>query len=167
MNRLSREKQVQVLKSLIEGNSIRATVRLTGAAKDTVIKLLVAAGSACADYQDRTLRNLKCKRIQCDEVWSFCYAKDKNVPTKKQGKFGYGSVWTWVAIDADTKLVPAFMVGNRDGQTAKIFIDDLAGRLAYRIQLTTDGLKLYVDAVEGAFGADIDYAMLVSCPRNK
>jgi len=160
MNRLSREKQVAVLKSLIEGNSIRATVRLTGAAKDTVTKLLVAAGSACADYQDRTLRNLKCKRIQCDEVWAFCYAKDKNVPADKQGKFGFGSVWTWTAIDADTKLVPAFMVGNRDGYTARVFIDDLAGRLANRVQLTTDGHRAYLDAVEGAFGSNVDYAML-------
>lgn len=161
MNRLGREKQIQVLKSLIEGNSIRATVRLTGAAKDTVTKLLVAAGSACADYQDRILRNLKCKLVQCDEVWAFCYAKDKNVPADKQGKFGFGSVWTWTAIDADTKLVPSFMVGNRDGLTARIFIDDLKSRLAGRVQLTTDGLRVYFEAVEGAFGADIDYAMLI------
>lgn len=161
MNRLSREKQVQVLKSLIEGNSIRATVRLTGAAKDTVTKLLVAAGNACANYQDGALRNLNCKRIQCDETWSFCYAKDKNVPADKRGKFGFGSVWTWVAIDADTKLVASFLVGNRDAVSARMFIDDLAGRLAGRIQLTTDGLRVYINAVEASFGADIDYSMLV------
>lgn len=160
MNKLSREKQVQVLKSLIEGNSIRATVRMTGVAKDTAIKLLVAAGSACADYQDRVFVNLKCKHVQCDEVWAFCYAKDKNVPAEKQGKFGFGSVWTWTAIDAETKLVPSFMVGNRDLKTAQLFIDDLAGRMANRIQLTTDGLRVYVNAVEDAFGANIDYAML-------
>lgn len=105
--------------------------------------------------------NLKCKRIQCDEIWAFCYAKDKNVPADKQGKFGFGSVWTWTAIDAETKLIPAFTVGNRDARTARIFIEDLAGRLANRVQLTTDGLKVYLEAVEGAFGCDIDYAMLI------
>jgi len=161
MNRLNREKQIQVIKSLIEGNSIRATVRLTGAAKDTVIKLLVEAGNACANYQDRVLCNLKYKRIQCDEIWAFVYAKEKNVPADKKGHFGYGDVWTWVAIDADTKLVPSFMVGNRDGQTARIFIDDLKNRLAHRVQLTTDGLRVYLDAVEGSFGSEIDYAQLV------
>jgi IS1 family transposase len=160
MNRLSREKQVQVLKSLIEGNSIRATVRLTGAAKDTVTKLLVAAGSFCAGYQDKTFRNLTCKRIQCDEIWAFVYAKQKNVPAEKRGKFGYGDVWTWTAIDADTKSVPSFQVGNRDLQTARMFIDDLASRLAHRIQLTTDGLRVYVNAIEDAFGCEIDYAQL-------
>jgi hypothetical protein len=118
-------------------------------------------GPACAEYQDKALRNLTCKRIQCDEIWAFCYAKDKNVPADKQGKFGFGSVWTWVAIDADTKLVPSFMVGNRDAQSAIIFIEDLAGRLGNRVQLTTDGLRVYLNAVEGAFGCDVDYVMLV------
>jgi IS1 family transposase len=127
---------------------------------NTVLKLLPEIGSGCADYQDSTLRNLKCKRIQCDECWSFCYAKAKNVPSEKRGQFGYGDVWTWVAIDADTKLVPSFMVGNRDLQTARIFIDDLASRLTNRIQLTTDGLRVYLDAVEGSFGCEIDYAIL-------
>lgn len=161
MNKLSREKQTQIIASLVEGNSLRATARMCDVAFNTVLKLLPEVGSACAAYQDRTLRNLKCKRIQCDECWTFCYAKAKNVPTSKRGEFGYGDVWTWVAIDADTKLVPSFMVGNRDGQTAKIFIDDLKSRLAGRVQLTTDGLRVYLEAVEGAFGADIDYAMLV------
>lgn len=115
---------------------------------------------ACAEYQDKALRNLKCKRIQCDECWSFCYAKDKNIPADKQGKFGFGSVWTWVAIDADTKLVPSFMVGNRDLPSARLFIDDLASRLAIRVQLTTDGLRAYLTAVEESFGAGIDYAVL-------
>ena len=146
--------------ALVEGNSLRSTARLCDVAFNTVLNLLPDIGHACAEYQDKTLHNLKCRRIQVDECWSFCYSKQKNVPEKKKGQFGYGDVWTWVAIDADTKLVPSFMVGNRDGQTAKIFIDDLKNRLATRIQLTSDGLKVYLDAVEGAFGADIDYAML-------
>jgi len=111
--------------------------------------------------EDQLSETSRCKRIQCDEIWSFCYAKDKNVPEDKKGIFGYGDVWTWVALDADTKLVPTFMVGTRDSKTAKIFIDDLAARLANRVQLTTDGYKVYLEAVENAFGGDIDYAMLV------
>ena len=161
MNKLNSTKQSQVIAALVEGNSINATVRMTGVAKHTILKLIADVGSACADYQDRTFLNLKCKRIQCDEIWQFCYAKQRNVPAEKQGRFGYGDVWTWVAIDADTKLVPSFMVGNRDLQTARIFIDDLKSRLANRVQLTTDGLKVYLEAVEGAFGTEIDYAMLV------
>src|SRR6266568_2784952 len=152
MNRLNRTKQAQVVAALVEGNSVNATERMTGVAKHTILKLLADLGSACAEYQDRSFSNLKCRRIQCDEIWQFCYSKAKNVPEKKKGQFGYGDVWTWVAIDADTKLVPSFMVGNRDGQTAKVFIDDLAGRLAHRVQLTTDGLKAYLDAVEDSFG---------------
>jgi IS1 family transposase len=161
MNRLSREKQAQIIAALVEGNSIRATARMMHVSKDTVLKLQVEAGYASADYQDRTFHGLTCKRVQCDEVWAFCYAKQKNVPSEKQGKFGYGDVWTWTAIDADTKLIPSFTVGNRDAASARILIDDLAGRLKSRIQLTTDGLKVYLEAVEGAFGTDIDYAMLV------
>lgn len=139
---------------------MRATARMCDVSFNTVLKLLPEVGSACADYQDRTLRNLKCKRIQCDECWSFVYAKAKNVPEEKRGRFGYGDVWTWIAMDAQTKLVPSFMVGNRDLQSARIFIEDLASRLAHRIQLTTDGLRAYLDAVEGSFGCEIDYAML-------
>src|ERR1039457_6590513 len=161
MNKLSREKQVQVIAALVEGSSINSTVRMTGVSKVTILKMLEALGPVCADYQDRTFRDLKCKRIQCDEIWAFCYAKEKNVPAKKKGQFGYGDVWTWVAVDADTKLVPSFLVGNRDGHSAKMFIDDLAGRLAHRVQLTTDGLKAYLEAVEGSFGCDIDYAQLI------
>ena len=161
MNRLSREKQSQVIAALVEGNSINSTVRMTGVAKHTILKLIADLGSRCADYQDRVLRGLKCRRIQCDEIWQFVYAKEKNVPDRARGKFGYGDVWTWVAIDADTKLVPAFMLGNRDAQSAQMFIDDLKGRLANRVQLTTDGLKVYLEAVEGAFGADVDYAQLI------
>lgn len=161
MNRLSREKQAQIVAALAEGNSIRATARMVGVSKDTVVKLQVEAGYAAADYQDRVFHNLKCKRVQCDEVWAFCYAKEKNVPAEKKGQFGYGDVWTWAAIDADSKLVPSFTIGNRDARTAQILIDDLASRLAHRIQLTTDGHKAYLEAVEGAFGCDVDYAMLI------
>lgn len=161
MNKLSNEKRTQIVAALVEGNSLRATSRMCDVAFNTVLKLLPEIGRACADYQDRALRNLKSKRIQCDEIWSFCYAKEKNVPSDKKGQFGYGDIWTWVAIDADSKLVPSFMVGNRDLQTARIFIDDLKNRLANRVQLTTDGLRVYLDAIEGAFGADVDYAQLV------
>ena len=161
MNKLSGEKRTQVVTALVEGCSINATSRMTGVAKNTILKLLAQVGIACADFQDRVLRNLTCKRIQCDEIWQFCYAKEKNVYAEKKGQFGYGDVWTWVAIDADTKLVPSFMLGNRDSRTARIFIDDLASRLATRVQLTSDGLRVYLEAVEGAFGSEIDYAMLV------
>jgi IS1 family transposase len=161
MNRLSREKQAQMLSVLVEGNSLRSTSRICDVAFNTVLKFVPEIGKACAEYQDKTLRNLRCTRIQCDEIWSFCYAKAKNVPEEKKGQFGYGDVWTWVALCADSKLVPAWLVGNRDAETASIFMEDLASRLANRVQLTTDGLKAYIDAVDGAFGINIDYAMLV------
>jgi len=161
MNKMSRDKQARIIHALVEGNSLRATARMCNVAFNSVLNILPQIGMACAEYQDRVLRGLKCKRIQCDECWTFCYAKAKNVPADKKGHFGYGDVWTWVALDADTKLVPSFMVGNRDLQTARIFIDDLKERLAGRVQLTTDGLRVYLDAVEGAFGSEIDYAMLV------
>jgi transposase len=157
MNKLNRTKQSEVIAALVEGNSIRAIERMTGVAKHTILKLIKDVGIAAADYQDRTLRNLKCRKIQVDEIWQFVYAKQKNVPEEKKGQFGFGDVWTWVAINADTKLVPSFMTGNRDAKSATMFIDDLASR----VQLTSDGLKVYLEAVEGAFGADIDYAMLV------
>lgn len=161
MNKLSQAQQEQVVAALVEGNSIRATVRMTGVAKNTIAKLLLEIGHVCYNYQDRTLRNLTSQRIQCDEIWSFCYAKEKNVPEELRGKFGYGDVWTWVAIDPDTKLVPSYMVGDRGATTAKAFMDDLASRLANRVQLTTDGHRVYLNAVEGAFGSNVDYAMLV------
>lgn len=161
MNKLSTEKQGQVVAALVEGNSIRATVRMTGVSKNTIAKLLVELGAACADYLDKALVNLNCKRIQCDEIWSFCYAKEKNVPQEFQGKFGYGNVWTWVAMDADTKLIAAWMIGARDAGTAYAFVQDLAKRLSHRIQLTTDGHRAYLSAIEDAFGSEIDYAMLV------
>jgi IS1 family transposase len=134
---------------------------MTGASKVTILRLLEAIGPACATYQDKALRNLTCKRIQCDEIWQFCYAKEKNVPADKQGQFGYGDVWTWVAMDADTKLVPSWLLGGRDAGTAHEFVEDLAVRLANRVQLTTDGYRVYLNAVEDAFGSDVDYAMLV------
>lgn len=161
MNRLSREKQAQVIAALVEGNSIRATVRMTGVAKNTIAKLFVDLGKVCAEYQDKALRGLTSQRVQCDEMWAFCYAKEKNVPEDKKGRFGFGDVWTWTAIDADTKLMISWLVSDRSACTAKQFIDDLAGRLANRIQLTTDGHKTYLQAVEGAFGWNVDYAMLV------
>ncbi len=161
MNKLSTAKRVQIVSCLVEGNSLRATARMCDVAFNTVLKFIPDIGEACAEYQDKAFRNLKCKRIQCDEIWSFCYAKAKNVPKDKRGTFGYGDVWTWVAIDADTKLVPSYMVGNRDAQSARFFIEDLASRLANRVQLTTDGYRIYLGAIENAFGGDIDYAMLV------
>ena len=161
MNKLSIKKRAQILGMLVEGNSLRATSRIADCSINTVTKLLVDVGTACAEYQDKGLRNLPCKRVQCDEVWSFCYAKEKNVPAEMKGQFGYGDVWTWTAICADTKLIASWMVGRRDGEAAKEFIADLAGRLANRVQLTTDGHKPYLQAVEDSFGVDVDYAMLV------
>jgi IS1 family transposase len=161
MNRLDTARRVMVIRCLVEGSSIRSTVRLTGVAKNTVTKLLVEIGAACSEYQDRNLRNLSCRRLQCDEIWSFVGAKDKNVPAEKKDQFGVGSVWTWTAIDADTKLIPCWMVGPRDGGAATEFMQDLAGRLRHRVQLTTDGHKPYLDAVGDAFGCDIDYSMLI------
>lgn len=161
MNRLTPQKRKQVIASLVEGNSIRATVRMTDVAKNTVVKLLKDLGEVCTKYQDEAFRNLPCKRIQCDEIWSFCYAKEKNVPEDKKGVFGFGDVWTWTALCADTKLVPSWYIGRRDLEAATLFMEDLAGRLANRVQLTTDGHKAYLDAVEQAFGLDIDYSILV------
>lgn len=166
MNRLSTKQRAQIVGCLVEGMSLRSVERITGAARNTVTKLLVDLGRACAAYQDKAFRRLKCKRIECDEIWSFVYAKAKNVPEEKQGQFGYGDVWTWTALDAETKLVPCWMVGRRDIETATAFIGDLAGRIANRVQLTTDGNKPYLEAVEGAFGPNIDYAMLVKLYGN-
>jgi IS1 family transposase len=160
MNRLATEKRAQIIGSLVEGNSIRATCRMTGAAKNTVTKLLVDLGAACAEYQDRTLRYLPCTDIQCDEIWSFCYAKQKNVPHEHRGEYGYGDVWTWTAICADTKLVPSWLVGERTTDDAWTFMDDLQQRLANRVQLTTDGYRSYLTAVAVTFGQDVDYAQL-------
>ena len=161
MNKLNPSKQVQVVSALVEGCSIRATVRMTGVAKNTIVKLLVDLGAACSNYLDEHLVNLSCKRVQVDEIWSFCYAKAKNVTPEIAAKNPFaGDVWTWVAIDADTKLIPSWIVGPRDGVTARIFVNDLARRLANRIQLTSDGLSVYLAAVEKAFHGEVDYAML-------
>ena len=161
MNRLSIERRAQVIGALVEGNSIRATCRMTGTAKGTVLRLLSSVGQACADYQDATLRDLTCQTIQCDEIWAFCHSKAKNVPLDKQGEFGYGDVWTWTAIDADSKLVPSWLVGLRDAGYAYEFMTDLASRLSHRVQITTDGHRPYLMAVEDAFGSQVDYAVLM------
>jgi IS1 family transposase len=161
MNRLPLERRAQIVGLLAESNSLRSTSRLADVSINTVTKLLLDVGAAGEEYPDRTLRNLKCKRIQCDEIWAVVYAKAKNVPEEHKGEFGYGDVWTWTALDADSKVVPSWAVGRRDGFTAAAFIRDLADRLATRVQLTTDGHKPYLEAVEGAFGSEIDYAMLI------
>lgn len=160
VNVLSTEERARIVGCLTEGMSIRASVRVTGAAKNTIVKLLVDLGRACAEYQDRTLVSLPCARIECDEIWSYCYAKQKNVPEEHQGTFGYGDVWTWTAICADTKLVPSWLVGERTVDDALVFMSDLKSRLTNRVQLTTDGNTSYLRAVEETFGADVDYAML-------
>jgi IS1 family transposase len=161
MNRLSLERRAGVLSMIAEGSSLRATARMADVSFNTVVKLLLDVADACEQYQDRTVRGIKTKRVQCDEIWAFIYAKQRNVPEEHKGELGYGDVWTWTALDADTKLLISWAVGRRDGFTASAFIRDLADRLASRVQLTTDGHKVYLEAVEGAFGAAIDYAMLV------
>lgn len=163
MNRLSTERRGQVISCLVEGMSIRATVRVTGVAKNTIVRLLADLGGACSEYQDRTLRDLPCDRLQCDEIWSFVYSKAKNVPIKHEDEFGYGDVWTWTAICADSKLVPSWLVGKRDNRDCYTFLSDLRSRLRPgRIQLTTDGLASYLAVVEPLFGADrTDYAQLI------
>lgn len=145
----------------MEGTSLRATSRLADVSINTVTKLLFDAGTACSDYQNRTLRNLTCKRVQVDEIWAFCYAKAKNVAAAKAAPGEAGDIWTWTAICADTKLVMSWLVGGRDGGYAHDFIQDLRGRLTSRIQLTSDGHKAYLDVVETAFGNEVDYAQLV------
>jgi IS1 family transposase len=167
MNRLTPERRAAVVRSLVEGNSIRATVRMTGAAKNTVAKLLVELGYACLEYQDRVLRDLPCQRVQCDEIWSFVGCKEKNVPASEKGNGERGDVWTWTALDADSKLIVAWAIGQRDAATACEFMADVAGRLKNRIQLTTDGHKVYLNAVEDAFGGWVDYAMLVKVYGNE
>lgn len=161
VNRLPLARRAQTVGMLVEGNSLRATSRLADVSINTVTKLLLDIGAACEEYQDRTLRGLKSKRIQCDEIWAFIYAKAKNVPEEMRGAYGVGDVWTWTAIDADSKLIPSWAVGRRDAATGHAFVRDLASRLANKVQLTTDGHKVYLEAVEGAFGSNIDYAMLV------
>jgi len=158
MNQLSTEKRAAVVAALVEGNSLRGTARLTGVARMTVEKLLRELGTACAEYHDATVRNLKCQRIQCDEIWSFVGAKARNVPEAKKGV--WGDCWTWTALDPDSKLIVAYRVGARSQQMAYDFMLDVADRLAQRVQLTTDGFPLYLNAVDYAFGVDVDFAML-------
>jgi len=159
MNKLTHDKRVQILNLLVEGNSMRATARIADVAFNTVAKLFIETAKVCLDYQDKAFVNLTCKRLQLDEIWSFVYAKAKNVPDDKRGKAG--DVWTWVAIDADSKLVPSWRIGNRDTITACEFVKDLAGRLANRVQITADGHKPYLVAIDGAFGTDVDFAQLI------
>jgi IS1 family transposase len=159
-NVLKPEKRAAIVAALVEGNSVRATARMVGVSKDTVSKLQVEIGAACSRYQSETLSNLPCRRVEVDEIWSFVYAKAKNVPQRLAGRFGVGDVWTFTAIDADSKLCVSWLVGPRDSATATEFMEDLAGRLSNRIQLSTDGLSTYLDAVDAAFGTDVDYAMI-------
>ena len=155
------DKRVQVLNMLVEGSSMRSISRIAGVSINTVTKLLVDVGAVCAKFHDEYVRGLKCTRIQCDEIWSFCYSKQKNVPEKHKGRLGYGDIWTWTSLCPDTKLICNWVVGARDASFASDLMNDLCDRLDNRVQLTTDGHKAYLEAVEGAFGDDIDYAMLV------
>ena len=161
MNKLPLAKRTQILAMLCEGSSMRSISRVADVSINTVSKLLVEAGEACLTIHDETVRDVKASRIQCDEIWSFCHAKQKNVATAKAAPEGAGDVWTWTAIEADTKLIVSYFVGDRSGESAMVLMDDLQGRLANRVQLTTDGHKAYLEAVEGTFGGDVDYAQLV------
>lgn len=163
MRKLAPKARAQILHLLCEGQSIRSVARVTGASKNTITKLLVDAGKACMAYHDQHVRDVKAQRVQVDEIWSFCYAKQKNVAIAKSAPADAGDVWTWTwtAIDADSKLIVSYFVGGRDGECAMWFMDDLRSRLANRVQLTSDGHYAYLEAVEGAFGGDVDYAVLV------
>ncbi|WP_425407611.1 IS1 family transposase [Hwanghaeella sp.] len=161
MNKLPTEKRAQILSMLVVGSSMRSISRVAGVSINTVTKLLIDAGEACAEYHDLHVRNVEAGRVQCDEIWSFCYAKQKNVANAKAAPSEAGDVWTWTALDADSKLIVSYLVGGRDSAYANEFVQDVADRLASRVQLTTDGHKAYLEAVEGAFGADVDYAQLV------
>jgi IS1 family transposase len=165
MNRLSKSEQAAVVRGLVEGTGINATCRMTGISKPTVLKLLADLGRACYAYHDKHVRGLRCKRVQCDEIWSFVGAKMKNTREEKIAD-GWGDSWTWTAICADSKLMVSYLVGQRGPQWANDFMQDVASRIDSRIQLTTDGLKMYAEAVEGAFGMDVDYAMLIKLYAN-
>src|SRR5579864_3026755 len=161
-NVISTAKKIAVISALVEGCSVRSTSRLTGVSKGAILRLLASVGKACQEYQDAVIRNVPAKRVQVDEIWSFCYAKEKNSTPEMWKRVGYaGDVWTFTAIDADTKLVISWAVGRRDAGCAADFLQDVAGRLSNRVQLTTDGHKMYLTAVPDAFGSDIDFAQLV------
>jgi IS1 family transposase len=166
MNKLSNSDRARIVSALVEGNSIRATCRMTGAAKNTVTKLLADMGAVCKAYHDEHVRNVRSKRVQCDEIWSFVGMKQAQVKTMEQMEEGMGDVWTWTALDADTKLIISYLVGQRGASWANAFMEDVASRVATRIQITTDGHRAYADAVEGAFGMDVDYAMLIKIYGN-
>lgn len=159
MNSLTKDERLRVVAALVEGNSIRSTSRMTGIARNTITKLLVDLGTACMTFHDANVRNVKVRRLQCDEIWSYVGAKAKNVSAEKK-EIGWGDVWTWVGIDADTKLVVSYLVGGRGADWAMDFMQDAASRIKGRVQITTDGHKAYLEAVEGAFGMDCDYAQL-------
>lgn len=161
VNKLDTRERAQIIRCLVEGNSIRSTVRMTGFAKNTITKLLIELGTACADYQDRALVEIWATRIECDEIWSFVGMKSKSIPEERRGEPGIGDTWTWTALDPDSKLMVTWFVGDRDKASANYFIADLAGRLAQRVQITTDGFGPYMDAIGEAFGTKVDYAMLV------
>ncbi len=166
MNQLSIEKRVQIINLLVEGSSLRATSRISGCSINTVTKLLVDVGRACIDFHNKMVRGIDARRVQCDEIWSFVYAKQKNVPEEMQDEDGKGDVWTWVGIDAESKLVISWLVGNIDAESANEFMLDVADRVSNRIQLTTDGHKPYLEAVTNAFGSQIDFAQLVKIYGN-
>ncbi len=166
MNKLPLHKRVQILAMLVEGSSMRSISRVVGCSINTVTKTLVDAGEACAIFHDETVRNVTASKVQCDEIWSFCAAKQKNVPAMKKAVKVAGDVWTWTALDADSKLIISYLVGGRDAGYANEFMGDVASRLANRVQMTTDGHKAYLEAVEGAFGADVDYAQLIKMYGN-
>jgi len=161
MNKLSRGARAHIIRLLVEGSSMRSVSRIADVSINTVTKLLIDAGKICSVYQDQALRNLPCKRLQLDEIWAFSYCKQRKVPFAKAAPEDAGDLWTWVAIDADTKLVPSWRVGDRSGATAIEFVCDLSKRLANRVQVTSDGHRAYLEAVEAGFGADVDYAQLI------
>ena len=161
MNKLLLNKRVLILNMLVEGSSMRSISRTVGVSINTVTKLMVEAGEACAAYHDEAVCGVSARKVQCDEIWAFCYAKEKNVAMAKAAPRGAGDVWTWTAIDSDSKMILSYEIGDRSGATAIEFMDDLRSRLANRVQLTTDGHKAYLEAIEGAFGADVDYAQLI------
>ncbi|MHB1468849.1 MAG: IS1 family transposase [Solirubrobacteraceae bacterium] len=161
MNRLNVERRAQILSMLTEGNSMRATARMAGCSFNTVSKLLLDVGGACTEYQDRTMRNLTCTEVQCDEIWSFVGSKARNVPEDRKDEFGVGDVWCWVAIDAQSKLVPSWLLGERKTADAVAFLDDLHDRLRYRVQLSTDAHASYKGAVGVVFKSDVDWAQVI------